>query len=363
MDGGTDERGSAEVLRLVKVERAYRLPLLIAGFASLILGAIGGLARLGIDVPVPAPSSIPSHGFLMVSGFFGTVISLERAVAMRAWWAYGGPLLAAIGAIAALAGAPIAYAHAFALAASAFMVAACVQGWRMQRAAHTFTLVLGASCWTAAGALGVAGVETGELVPWWIAFLVLTIAGERLELSRLLRRPAHAQPLFYAIVAALLASLAAQSVPLFGAALLGLAAWLARYDIARRTVREQGLTRYIAVCLLSGYFWLAVGGCVALVSGLRDAALHAVLLGFVFSMVFGHAPIIFPAVVKLAVPYTPAFYAHLGLLHAGLLARVVGDLAVVTEWRDAGAAMNAAALALFLLNTITAVVRGRLGSV
>jgi hypothetical protein len=343
------------------LERAYRLPLLLAGFASLILGVGGGLARLGLEVPVLSPASVASHGFLMASGFFGTVISLERAVALRAWWTYGGPLFAALGAIAALSGAPPLYPHALAFAASLIMLAACVKGWRMQRAAHTFTLGLGAACWTVAGAAGLAGMAAPELAPWWIAFLVLTIAGERLELSRLLRRPAHAQPLFFAILLALLAALAAQHTQLFGAALLALAAWLARYDVARRTVRERGLTRYIALCLLTGYVWLAVGGCIAAFSGPRDAALHAVLLGFVFSMVFGHAPIIFPAVVKLAVPYTPAFYAHLVLLHAGLAVRVTGDLAVMPAWREAGAALNAAALALFLLNTITAVIRGRLG--
>jgi hypothetical protein len=343
------------------LERAYRLPLLVAGFASLILGAGAGLARLGLDVPLPAPAAVASHGFLMVSGFFGTVISLERAVALRAAWGYGGPLFAALGAIAALSAAPSHYPHAFAFAASLFMLAACVKGWRMQRAAHTFTLALGAACWTVAGAAGIAGTAPAALAPWWIAFLVLTIAGERLELSRLLRRPAHAQPLFFAIVLALLAALAAQFTPLLGAALLALAAWLARYDVARRTVRERGLTRFIAVCLLSGYVWLAVGGCIAAFSGSRDAALHAVLLGFVFSMVFGHAPIIFPAVVKLAVPYTPAFYAHLALLHAGLAVRVIGDLAAMPAWRETGAALNAAALALFLLNTITAVIRCRLG--
>jgi hypothetical protein len=342
------------------LERAYRLPLLVAGFASLILGALGGLARLGLEVPVPAPAAVASHGFLMVSGFFGTVISLERAVALRAWWTYGGPLFAALGAIAALSGTPPPYPHAFAFAASLFMLAACVKGWRMQRAAHTFTLVLGAACWMVASAAGLGEVAIPLLAPWWITFLVLTIAGERLELSRLLRRPAHAEPLFSVCVAALLVALATQSAPLLGAALLGLAAWLATYDVARRTVRERGLTRYIALCLLSGYVWLAVGGGIALYSGLRDAALHAVLLGFVFSMVFGHAPIIFPAVVKLAVPYAPAFYAHLALLHAGLAVRVIGDLAVMPAWRETGAALNAAALALFLLNTIGAVIRGRL---
>jgi hypothetical protein len=33
---------------------------------------------------------------------------------------------------------------------------------------------------------------------------------------------------------------------------------LATFDIARRTVRQSGVTRFIAVCLLSGYVWLGV---------------------------------------------------------------------------------------------------------
>jgi hypothetical protein len=91
-----------------------------------------------------------------------------------------------------------------------------------------------------------------------------------------------------------------------------------------------------------------------------DAALHALMLGFVFSMVFGHAPIIFPAVLRVAVPYHPGFYAPLALLHLSLLLRLVGDAADAPGWRSLGGLLNAAALALFILGTIAAVVRGRL---
>ncbi len=56
------------------------------------------------------------------------------------------------------------------------------------------------------------------------------------------------------------------------------------------------------------------------------AALHALTLGFVFSMVFGHAAIIFPAVLRVAVPYHPTFYVPLALLHVSLLVRVAGDV-------------------------------------
>jgi len=84
-----------------------------------------------------------------------------------------------------------------------------------------------------------------------------------------------------------------------------------------------------------------------------------VLLGFVFSMVFGHAPIIFPAVLRVAVPYHPYFYVPLALLHASLVVRLAGDIALSLEWRAWGGALNAIALAAFVLGTISAVVRGR----
>jgi hypothetical protein len=46
----------------------------------------------------------------------------------------------------------------------------------------------------------------------------------------------------------------------FGAALVLLAAWLALFDMARVTVRTQGLSRYMALALLAGYVWLGIGG-------------------------------------------------------------------------------------------------------
>src|SRR5690606_5110742 len=93
-------------------------------------------------------------------------------------------------------------------------------------------------------------------------------------------------------------------IRLAGIALLALGWWLLRFDIARRTIRQKGLTRYIAACLLPGYVWLVVGGLVWLIYGgqyvagpVYDALLHTIFLGFVFSMIFGHAPVIIPAVL------------------------------------------------------------------
>jgi nitrite reductase (NO-forming) len=140
-----------------------------------------------------------------------------------------------------------------------------------------------------------------------------------------------------------------------GVLLVAAAAWLWRYDIATRTVRASGLTRYIALCLLAGYAWLAVGGAILALTGgagareLWDAALHAVLLGFVFSMVFGHAPVILPAVLRIPLPYRPLLYAPLALLHATLVLRIAGDFAASSALRAWGGAGNVAAIALFIL--------------
>ncbi|MFN8520870.1 MAG: hypothetical protein U0667_16080 [Chloroflexota bacterium] len=144
-----------------------------------------------------------------------------------------------------------------------------------------------------------------------------------------------------------------------GLAFVGLAAWLWRHDLARRTVRVPGVTRFIALCLLVGYAWLAVGGAVWLVAGpvtsggAYDAMLHAVFLGFVVSMVFGHAPVILPSVLRVPLPYRPWFHGHLAL-HVGLLLRVVVGDALGCCGRGGGAASWTAAMLLFVVASVVA---------
>jgi hypothetical protein len=346
-----------------------RVPLLILGFAGLFAGAGAGLARLGWSVPAAAAAVTSLHGPLMVCGFFGVVISLERAVAIGRYWAYVGPLLAGAGCAAAVAGAASIAAWFF-VAGSLVLLAASLDIFRRQTALFTFTLALGAACWTVGNFLWAAGSTVYEVVPWWFAFLILTIAGERLELSRFLTPSRVAKWTFAVIIVVIGAGLFGASsrwgAQVFATGLLALAVWLLKQDIARRTVRNRGLTRFIAVCLLSGYVWLAVGGGIILASGgllpgapSYDAALHALGLGFVFSMVFGHAPIIFPAVLRVNVPYHPTFYGPLALLHVSLVVRLAGDASGQFAWTRVGGLLNALALAAFIVSTVNAAVRGK----
>lgn len=118
---------------------------------------------------------------------------------------------------------------------------------------------------------------------------------------------------------------AAAGLELAGVGMSVMAAWLSRYDLARRTVKQRGLTRFIAANLLAGYFWLGAGGLAwlwfsdDLTTFNDDVMLHSVFLGFVFSMIFAHAPLIFPAVLQSPLPYRRFFYSHSVLLHLSLL--------------------------------------------
>lgn len=344
----------------------FRLPLLILGFISLASGVLAGLARLGWGVPLPSTQLVLLHGPLMICGFLGTVIGLERAVALGYRWAYAGPLLTGLGGVALLLGFP----HSVGASAMALGSAVLLTGTTLimlrQRELFMVTMVFGAASWLAGNLLWLTGTGISGIVALWINFLVLTIAGERLELSRFLPPSPGAKKIFKAILAVLVAGafLSAMNIGtiMYGIGLLGLALWLLRQDIARRTVKEQGLTRFIAVCLLSGYAWLAIGSIMLLAGGFAgvvyDAVLHAILIGFVFSMVFGHAPIIFPAVVKVRMPYHWTFYLPLLALHVSLLVRLAGDGLALPGIRSLGGLLNAVALVLFILSTVSSVIRG-----
>ncbi|MBI3779765.1 MAG: hypothetical protein HY278_01705 [candidate division NC10 bacterium] len=348
-----------------------RFPLMALGMVGLLAAMWGGLLRLGWNWPIIRPTLAAAHGPLMISGFLGTLISLERAVALGQSWTYGAPLLTGLGTLALIAGVPGLVGPLLMVLGSLGLVAIFFQIVRSQPAIFTVVIGLGALAWLVGNSLWLAGYPIFGVVPWWAGFLVLTIAGERLELSRFVPVSQANQVTFLAAIGLLSAGLLLTRVAFDGGArlsglgLLALTVWLLRHDIARRAVRKAGLTRFVAVSLLSGYVWLGIGGLLWLRLGgvvagpYYDAVLHAIFLGFVLSMIVGHAPIIFPAVLGMPMPFRPAFYAHLAVLHLSLALRVVGDLAMWWPGRLWGGLLNVSAVLLFLVNTALSVKQGR----
>lgn len=358
--------------------------MLAAGVIALAAAMWAGLLRLGIQLPI-SPEHLPgAHGPLMVSGFLGTLISLERAVALGASWAYAAPMLTAAGAILLLTGTgagagPILIALGSLALALNFIVIV-----RRQRELFTIAMAVGAGAWFAGNVLWLAGWDIPDVVWWWAGFLVLTIAGERLELSRM-RGPAKgARPVFLLSSALFLGGIVAAALGfapglrVMGAGMVGLGIWIMMFDVARRTIRFAGLPRFGAVNLLAGAFWLCMAGVFRalfpadLTIFEYDAILHSMFLGFVFSMIFAHAPIIFPAVLGKPLPFRRIFYIHVIVLQVSLVLRITGDLADTLmpdryleagfwAWQ-AGGIFNVIAVTLFIIVTAATIALSAIGA-
>ncbi len=358
-----------------------RFPLMALGLLSLSAALWAGLIRIGWQLPALIPLLPSAHGPLMVAGFLGTVISLERAVALTAVmpgkgkFVYAVPLLAGVGALTLLIGLPTFLGRGLITLASLGLVIAFAVILCLHFDAAYVTMGVGSLLWLIGNALWLSGQSIPQAAPWWAGYLVLTIAGERLELAKVLLFRRNALIAFGVTVAVFIAGLAFSffafdfGIRLGGIGLIGLGLWLLRRDIATRTIRQTGLTRFIAACLLPGYVWLVVGGGLWLWFGggytagpIHDASLHAIFLGFVFSMIFGHAPIIIPAVAGIEIPYRRTFYVHLGLLHASLIARIAGDLLSLPSLRAWGGLWNLFAVILFAATMAWSVVSRRRSS-
>jgi hypothetical protein len=204
-----------------------------------------------------------------------------------------------------------------------------------------------------------------------MGFLIITIVGERLELSRFMR-PTYGSKILF-IVALLLFLVGAgfaslgnwPDFHLLSVSLIAMTLWLMRNDIVRHTIKQQGLTRYIAVALICGYAWLLVAGMIGMslpqlnAGSSYDAFTHAIFLGFVFSMIFGHAPIIFPAITKVKIPYHPSFYLPLILLQASLVLRLSGDFLYMADLRKTGGVLHAITIVLFIWVLAASVIRNK----
>jgi hypothetical protein len=345
-----------------------RLVLIFLAGVSLLAALWSGMARMGWLLPLPNGQFVVLHGPLMVVGFLGTLIGLERAVALGRWWAYGIPVLSGLSALSGLFAGPLQLTASLAATASLLLIALFITLYRQSPSEHFIVMALSALAWLLGNVLWLTEAAMFGVVPWWVGFLVVMIAGERLELSRLRQPTALIRGIFHVSVAVVLFGLAGSifSVPLAirvtGVGFLALALWLLRYDLVWQSVRQTGLPRFMALSLIAGYLWLAAGGIFWIVfaqffsAGPRyDAMLHAILLGFVVSMIFAHAPIILPSITYLALPFQNAFYLHVGLLHLGLLLRVAGDLSLWLSLQRWGGLLNTMAILLFLINNVRAV--------
>jgi len=113
--------------------RARWVPPLMAVAVVLLIGGLWeGLVYLGLPLAAGQHSLHVDHGPLMVLGFLGTLIALERAVALGPAWSYLAPAGAAVGGLAVTCNAPNGVGQAVVTLGGVILVAIFVAVHRIQ---------------------------------------------------------------------------------------------------------------------------------------------------------------------------------------------------------------------------------------
>lgn len=320
------------------------LPLVLLG---LLGGISGGWIRLG-SAMIPIASAGSNHGLLMVGGFLGTLISIERAMVMekKTWLVI--PLLTGSSVFAFLLGytnTGLFIIMAGSLGLSLIMHLQTIKHPKF----HSVLLYGGAASWFIGNFLAwhTGLIATGST--WWIGFLLFTIVGERLELSQFLPVPTWSKTalksLLVLFTVGLIIPFHSWGNEIMGISSLLIAAWLLFFDMAKVASRKPGQFRYIGIGFRVGYVWLGLHGLILL--GMEnhvlfyDLILHTFFLGFTFSMIWAHTPIIFPTIFGIREkPYHPILWVTWTLFQVSLAGRMFFSFLEVYELRKIFAQAN-----------------------
>lgn len=357
----------------VKLPRARLFLLLLAAIGAL-MGLNSALIRSSIPaLATPAPLG-DGHGVFMVFGFLGGAIGLERAVAYQAGaphkpkWGFLAPAFAGIGSVLMVIEALPFVSRETSFVPFAFMAhnpqvlpgiawtlsMAALTGiyfgvWRRQQSVAVLIQLLGAFLGVAGIALWARGIDAQILAPWWMAYLVLTIVGERIELARVAFIAHNIEWLIFFASVAFAVSLGVCLInptigyPLLGITLGAMLLLAITHDTARKTYKIKGVTGFMGTCMLVGYAWALLSSAIWIFSPTgfegywRDMAIHGLAIGFTMSMVAAHASMIIPSITRRPMKYHPILWGGWSVMQIGLLVRLLGTTSGETllwQWGD-----------------------------
>lgn len=323
---------------------------------SLIIGILAGLFRMGWIIPVGDVAG--EHGALMTGSFLGTLICLERIVALKKKWLYLIPIISGLSVIFFYVGLQQ-IAFIMLTVGSLGLIYIYIDLIKRFGEYYFYIMMLGAMGWAVGNIIMIVVPFYPQAAPWWIVFILLTVFGERLELSKFLPKSKMKRN---SMVLAISVFMIGIVLPyhllgkiISGAGLIFMAIWLLHYDIARKSVKAHGIHRFTGSLLLAGYFWLVICGILMIIDFKTlynyDAMLHSFFLGFTFSMIFAHAPIIFPGIAGFSFrPFHGSLFIWGILLQLTLAMRIVSELLMESYIRKLSGLLNAVVILLFFIN-------------
>lgn len=337
-------------LRLFSMLKKERFPVIVFAASCLLCGLWSGLCRIGWNLGITHVAA--HHGAIMVGGFLGSLITFEKVIPLKNKALYLIPIASASSVALFFAGLP---QISFILLTVASAALTIVFGYylRKQRKIVYLLMMLGASFWFIGNVMLFTTQFYPMAFPWWMAFVLFIIAAERLEIMIFLPVSQFSKIVFVGIllsfVAGVLLSFHGVGNFVCGFSIAGASVWLLRNDMIAINLTKKGLPFFIGITLLTGYVALLLTGILLLVRSDQwltyDAVVHTFFLGFAFSMIFAHGPMILPGILGITTtPFHKILHLWAALLQTSWILRLAGDLCPVFEIRKLSGLLSVMAI-------------------
>lgn len=345
--------------------RKERLPVLFFAVFCLACGLWSGLNRIGWNLSVPLIAA--HHGAIMVGGFLGTLISLEKIIPLKRKSLLLIPVFNATSVVFFFSGQPEVSIYIL-VCSSVALALVFFHYFRTQRSIVYLLMLAGALCWATGNFLLLTKLFYPLAFPWWAAFTLLIIAAERLELMQFLPVSRFSKIMFVSLLLSFIIgaffSFHGTGNLICGLALVGVATWLMKNDVIGINLKKENLPKFVAISLLAGYIALLFSGVLFLTLSDQwltyDAIVHSFFIGFVFSMIFAHGPIILPGVMGIsASPYHKGLYLWLLILQISWVIRVIADVVVSLELRKISGLLSATAIVGYFITMAVLTIRNQ----
>lgn len=335
---------------------------LLTGILILFIGLYAGLLRL--NLPLPGNLAV-FHGPLMVCGFLGVLIGLERAARHGGLWSFLVPVSAAGGALC-LWFAQISwalYCWLFSVILHVFVFLRI--HWPLQGATHSLSLS-GLWAWFSALIFWFGGQSIRLVSLVLLLFPVLTILAERWPMALrgpcafiLSNRLGHVLAVVFGFLIWVIFLWPTYDLPWRFSGLLfmgtGLSILISLWK--QQTSSSHGSWEgYFKGGLFLSYGWFILGGAwlffyaqsALLEDPFYDVLIHSVGIGFILGNIFAYFPRVLTTLSGLELPFRTIFFFPLGLLHMGLGLRVLGKMGGTPWLWQLGGSLNVLAVLAFM---------------
>ena len=145
-----------------------RLPFMIVAFINLLVGMLAGLIRIGWSFSVT--SIAVHHGAIMVGGFLGTLILLEKVIPLKKKILFVFPFINALGLLIVVPGFYQSGQAFLLIGALGLLIVFLLYFKRQPHDLSVIVMMIGACCQIGGHVMLISKQFYPMAFPWWMAF-------------------------------------------------------------------------------------------------------------------------------------------------------------------------------------------------